>query len=105
MVILAISIDVVHGSSVIFLLLGGIKHALSLQVRGLLNSQEVLMSKTIGYLKGVHVLVATPDNLAEVLRFPEFRSLFDDLKAIAIDEVDACFKVVLFVLLHCRVSV
>lgn len=51
------------------------------------------MSKTIGYLRGVHVLVATPDNLAEVQRFPEFKSIFDDLKAIAIDEVDACFKV------------
>lgn len=51
------------------------------------------MSKTIGYLKGVHVLIATPDNLAEVYMFPEFRSLFDDLKAVAIDEVDACFKV------------
>ena len=51
------------------------------------------MSKTIGYLKGVHVLIATPDNLAEVYRFPEFKSLFDDVKAVAIDEVDACFKV------------
>ena len=51
------------------------------------------MSKTLGYLKGVHVLVATPDNLAEVLQFPEFSSMFDDLKAVAIDEVDACFKV------------
>ena len=52
------------------------------------------MSKTIGYLKGVHALIATPDNLAEVYRFPEFKSLFDDVKAVAIDEVDACFKVI-----------
>lgn len=63
-----------------------------LKVRGLLTDQEVLMSKTIGYLKGAHVVIATPDNLAEVHKFPEFRGLFNDLKAVAIDEVDACFK-------------
>lgn len=51
------------------------------------------MSKTLGFLRGAHVLIATPTNLAEVMRFQEFRGIFDNLKAIAIDEADACFKV------------
>ena len=51
------------------------------------------MAKTIGYLKGVHVVIATPQCLAEAARLPDFKSLFTDLKAIAVDEVDACFKV------------
>lgn len=51
------------------------------------------MSKTIGYLRGVHVVIATPHCLAEISQFSEFKELFADLKALAVDEVDACFAV------------
>ena len=68
-------------------------HLCWLQVRGILSEDEVLMAKTIGYLKGVHVVIATPQCLVEVAWLPDVKSLFMDLKAIAVDEVDACFKV------------
>jgi len=64
-----------------------------LQVRGLLNEDELEAAKGSGYLRGVHVLVATPHNLATVRGMPEFETMFQDLKAVAVDEVDACFKV------------
>lgn len=60
------------------------------------NEEEVLLARNIGYLKGVHVVVATPDSLAETLRLPDFKNLFADLKALAVDEVDACFAVRFF---------
>ena len=51
------------------------------------------MAETIGYLKAVHVLVAVPEFLAELLESNQFPLLFHDLRAFAIDEVDACFEV------------
>ena len=51
------------------------------------------MAETIGYLKAVHVLIAVPEFLAEVLESNQFPHLFHDLRAFAIDEVDACFEV------------
>ena len=51
------------------------------------------MAESINYLKGVHVLVAVPDQLAELLELKEFEYVLHDLKALAIDEVDACSKV------------
>ena len=63
-------------------------------MRGILNEEEVELARSgVGYLKGVHVVIATPDCLAQVLQLPEFASIFLDLKAVAIDEVDACFLV------------
>ena len=50
-------------------------------------------AKASGYLKGVHVLVATPDNLATVRGMRGYEEMFTDLKAVAVDEVDACFNV------------
>ena len=37
-----------------------------IQVRGLLNKEETVMAKGTEYLKGVHVVVATPEALMEV---------------------------------------
>ena len=62
-------------------------------MRGLLNEGEVEAAKASGYLKGVHVLVATPDNLASVRSMRGYEGIFTDLKAVAVDEVDACFNV------------
>lgn len=61
-------------------------------MRGILTEEEVEMSKMIGYLRGIHVLVSTPEQLAELSRLPEAKDLFTDLQAVAVDEVDACFK-------------
>lgn len=63
-----------------------------LKVRGLLSEEEVEAAKASGYLRGVHILVATPKNLVTVRRLPEFQTMFNDLKALAVDEVDACFQ-------------
>lgn len=54
-----------------------------------MNDEELSMAENIGYLKGVHVLVAMPDQLAELLEMKDFEYALHDLKALAIDEVDA----------------
>ena len=51
------------------------------------------MAQTIGYLKAVHVLVATPEHLTELLEDKQFPDLLNDLRAFAVDEVDLCFQV------------
>lgn len=42
----------------------------SLQVRGLLNDEEIEMAVRGSYLKGVHALVATPDMALALMSLP-----------------------------------
>lgn len=72
------------------------------QVKGVLDKEEVLLAKHQEYLRHVHVVVATPAALAELLAEPDARPVMSHVKAIAIDEVDACLKVSLRP--HLRVS-
>lgn len=43
---------------------------MALQVRGVLNDEEVQMAATSRYLRGVHALVATPDMALALLSLP-----------------------------------
>ena len=64
-----------------------------LQVRGVLDKEEVLFAKNDNYLFGVHVVVGLPATLAELVTEPNAYALFRDLRIIAVDEADACFQV------------
>lgn len=48
----------------------GVRTAPAVQVRGILDKEEVLRAKAAGYVDGCHVVVGTPDCLAEVLQQP-----------------------------------
>ena len=64
-----------------------------LQVRGILDKEEVLFAKNDNYLFGVHVVVGLPSTLAELITEPNAHELFRALRIIAVDEADACFQV------------
>ena len=66
---------------------------LLVQVRGILDKEEVLFAKNDNYLFGVHVVVGLPSTLAELIIKPNAYALFRDLRIIAVDEADACFQV------------
>lgn len=63
------------------------------QVKGLLDKEEVLFAKNKGYLFATHVVVGLPDCLAEASKEPHAVSIMQHTLAVAVDEVDACFLV------------
>ncbi|GLC37061.1 hypothetical protein PLESTB_001395900 [Pleodorina starrii] len=67
-----------------------------IKVRGVLNKEEVVMSKSsLTYTAGVHLLVATPGALMEAVREPQSAGggqLLGHIKVLAVDEVDECFN-------------
>lgn len=63
------------------------------QVRGVLDKEEVLRGKNNGWLFASHVVVGTPQCLAELAVTPNAFPLTACLKALAVDEVDAYPKV------------
>ncbi|KAK9816599.1 hypothetical protein WJX72_002558 [[Myrmecia] bisecta] len=63
-----------------------------IKVKGLLDKEEVLLAKNNGYLRSVHVVVGTPACLAEVCSEPNALPVMQAVKAVAVDEVDACFQ-------------
>ena len=68
-------------------------NSLPVQVKGVLDKEEVLFAKTQSYLYGAHVVVGTPDCLAELSQQPNAQPVMAHVKAVAVDEVDACFEV------------
>jgi len=63
------------------------------QVKGVLDKEEVLRAKNNGWLFACHVVVGTPQCLAELATPPEAFPLAACLRALAVDEVDAYPKV------------
>ncbi|GAX72763.1 hypothetical protein CEUSTIGMA_g219.t1 [Chlamydomonas eustigma] len=63
-----------------------------IQVRGLLNKEEIVMSKGTPYLSATHLLVATPEALMEVYTGEDRLPLLDYLRILCIDEFDECLK-------------
>eukprot|EP00891_Asterochloris_glomerata_P003480 jgi/Astpho2/3480/Aster-08115 len=63
-----------------------------LKVKGVLDKEEVLFAKTQSYLYGAHVVVGTPDCLAELSQQPNAQPVMAHVRAVAVDEVDACFE-------------
>jgi hypothetical protein len=62
-------------------------------VKGVLDKEEVLRAKNNGWLFATHVVVGTPECLAELVMEPNPYPLTDCLKALAVDEVDAFGRV------------
>ncbi|KAK9909664.1 hypothetical protein WJX75_005823 [Coccomyxa subellipsoidea] len=60
-----------------------------IRVRGVLDKEEVLRGKNNGWLFASHVVVGTPQCLAELAVSPNAFPLTACLKALAVDEVDA----------------
>lgn len=67
---------------------------IALQVKGVLDKEEVLRAKHNGHLFATHVVVGTPECLAELSVQPSAFPLASCLRAIAVDEVDAYSQVV-----------
>lgn len=65
------------------------------QVKGLLDKEEVLLAKNSGSLRGAHVVIGTPDAVAEAVSAPDPVPVLGSLKALAVDEADACLQVML----------
>ena len=63
------------------------------QVKGLLDKEEVLFAKNKGYLYATHVVVGLPECLEEASREPYPVAVMQHTRAVAVDEVDACFLV------------
>jgi len=64
-----------------------------LQVKGVLDKEEVLRAKHNGHLFATHVVVGTPECLAELSVQPSAFPLSSCLRAIAVDEVDGYSQV------------
>lgn len=64
-----------------------------MQVKGVLDTEEVLFAKNKGYLWGTHVVVGLPECLAEASKEPHAIPIMQHTRAVAVDEVDACFLV------------
>ena len=62
-------------------------------MKGVLDKEEVLFAKNKGYLFGTHVVVGLPECLAEASKAPHAVPIMQHTKAVAVDEVDACFQV------------
>eukprot|EP00892_Ulva_mutabilis_P011443 jgi/Ulvmu1/8671/UM047_0009.1 len=60
------------------------------QVRGILDKEEVLRAKAAGYVEGCHIVVGTPDCLAEVMQEPQALEIMQHTKVVVVDEADAC---------------
>ena len=63
------------------------------QVKGVLDKEEVLFAKNKGYLWGSHVVVGLPECLEEASKEPHAVVVMQHTLAVAVDEVDACFLV------------
>ncbi len=61
---------------------------IGLQVKGVLDKEEVLRAKLNGHLFATHAVVGTPECLAELSVQPSAFPLASCLRAIAVDEVD-----------------
>ncbi len=70
-----------------------LRESCSVQVKGILDKEEVLFAKNRGYLYGTHVVVGLPECLAEASREPHAVPIMQHTRAVAVDEVDACFLV------------
>lgn len=70
----------------------------------MLDKEEVLFAKHKGYLFGAHVVVGLPACLAEATKAPDAVPIMQHTKAVAVDEVDACFLVSVDSSLHARHS-
>ena len=64
-----------------------------MQVKGVLDQEEVLFAKNKGYLYGTHVVVGLPECLVEASKAPHAVPVMQHTRAVAVDEVDACFLV------------
>ncbi len=64
-----------------------------MQVKGVLDQEEVLFAKNKGYLYGTHVVVGLPECLVEASKAPHAVAIMQHTRAVAVDEVDACFLV------------
>lgn len=53
----------------------------------------MLFAKNKGYLWGTHVVVGLPECLAEASKEPHAIPIMQHTRAVAVDEVDACFLV------------
>ena len=62
-------------------------------MKGVLDKEEVLRAKNNGWLFASHVVVGTPQCLAELATPPNAFPLTACLRAFAVDEVDAYPKV------------
>ncbi|DBA85379.1 TPA: hypothetical protein ACH3X2_006058 [Trebouxia sp. C0005] len=62
-----------------------------LKVKGVLDQEEVLFAKNKGYLYGTHVVVGLPECLVEAGKAPHAVPVMQHTRAVAVDEVDACF--------------
>lgn len=60
------------------------------KVKGLLTKEEVVMAKATTYLRGVAVVIATPAAALETYKDPQGVPMLDYLRAVAVDEADAC---------------
>ena len=78
------------------------RYLVYVQVKGVLDKEEVLFAKNKGYLFGTHVVVGLPECLAEASRAPHAVPIMQHARAVAVDEVDACFQVCLHVLSFLR---
>ena len=64
-----------------------------MQVKGVFDKEEVLFAKNKGYLYGTHVVVGLPQCLVEASKEPSAVPIMQHTRAVAVDEVDACFLV------------
>jgi len=63
-----------------------------IKVRGLLNKEEVAMARGTDYLRGVHVVVATPAAVMELYAGEERQPILDHLRVLVVDEYDECVR-------------
>ena len=64
-------------------------------MKGVLDKEEVLRAKHKGHLFATHVVVGTPECLAELAVQPSAFPLCSCLRAIVVDELDGCTQVAL----------
>ena len=62
-------------------------------MRGILDKEEVLLAKNAGSLRHVHVVIGTPDAMVEAASDPQAAPVLRAVKALAVDEADACLQV------------
>ena len=83
----------IHSFSIDCCMLKFSKECWAVQVKGVLDKEEVLFAKNKGYLYGTHVVVGLPECLAEASKEPHAVAIMQHTLAVAVDEVDACFLV------------
>jgi hypothetical protein len=63
------------------------------QVRGVLDDAEAAAAGGGAWLRGAHVVVGTPAHLAAAAAGPAGPELWAGVRAVAVDEADACLQV------------